>query len=314
MGTAPHPIIFVNGERAPAGGACVSALDRGFTLADGLFETMRAYDGVVFRLDRHLARLHQAARVLALPLAGRVGSVVGTAVEDAMRAAAAAGLTDASVRLTVSRGTAGPGGGGPGLAPPERAEPTVVVAVHPLPAWPPSLYAAGLSACVASGRRNERAMSAGLKTLAYTDSVMALAEARAHGADDALFLDTAGHVSEAAASNVFCYARGCLVTPPVSCAALPGITRAAVMELAASLGIGATERVLEPPELAAADEAFLTSSVREVVPLVRLDGRVIGGGAVGPVTTRLIAAYRELVWRECGGGDARREPSRGRPS
>jgi branched-chain amino acid aminotransferase len=172
--------------------------------------------------------------------------------------------------------------------------------VHALPAFPDALYRRGISAHVASGRRNERAMTAGHKTLAYTDAVAALAEARAAGADEALFLDTEGHLSEATASNVFVVAGGALLTPPLSCGALPGITRAAVLRLAAELGAeAADDRPLDADALRAAEEAFLTSSVRELVPLVRVGGEPLGRGAPGPVTARLLAAYRALVAREC---------------
>ncbi|HKG90643.1 MAG TPA: aminotransferase class IV, partial [Gemmatimonadaceae bacterium] len=189
-----------------------------------------------------------------------------------------------------------------GLAPPARPpRPTVVVAVSPPPAIPASVYAHGLTACVPTGRRNERAMTAGLKTLAYTDSVLALAEARAAGSDEALLLDTEGHLSEASASNVFLCAGGRLETPPCSCGALPGITRAAVFDCAAALGVACVEREITFAELCAADEAFLTSSLREIAPLVKVDDRTIGDGTPGPLTRRVMAAYREMVRRECGG-------------
>jgi branched-chain amino acid aminotransferase len=142
-------------------------------------------------------------------------------------------------------------------------------------------------------------MTAGLKTLAYTDSVAAMLEARGAGADEALFLDTAGHCSEASASNLFAVIGGHLVTPPTSCAALTGITRAAVLELAADLRIGAAESPFGLADLMSADEAFLTSSLRAIVPLVRVDGRDIGRGSPGSVTRQVMGAYDALVEREC---------------
>jgi branched-chain amino acid aminotransferase len=175
----------------------------------------------------------------------------------------------------------------------------VVVAVHGPPAFPPATYHAGLAVRIASGRRNEHAMTAGLKTLAYTDSVAALAEARASGADDALFLDTAGHLSEGTSSNVFVVRGETLATPPLSCGALPGITRAAVAEVAAGLGLAVEERPVAPDELFAAGEAFLTSSLRGIAPVVRVDRRPLGGGVPGPVTRRVMDAYASLVRREC---------------
>jgi branched-chain amino acid aminotransferase len=271
-------------------------LDRGFTLADGLFETMRAYNGSLFRLGRHLERLQRGAVRLNIPLPpGLRAAVIG-----AMRTAASAGLREASVRLTVSRGPAPPG-----IAPPLEPEPTLIFAVHPLPRLAENLYTQGVSACALSSRRNERSALSGLKTLSYTENILGLLEAQAQGADEGLFLDTEGHLSEATSSNLFIFVGGALVTPPTTCGALPGVTREAIFEIAVALGIAVEERAIRPEELYSAKEAFLTSSVREVVPLVRLTGSglppsPIGPGGPGPVTVRLIAAYADLVRRECG--------------
>jgi branched-subunit amino acid aminotransferase/4-amino-4-deoxychorismate lyase len=141
-------------------------------------------------------------------------------------------------------------------------------------------------------------MTAGLKTLGYTDAVLALAEARRAGADEALFLDTEGHCSEATSSNLFAVVGDALVTPAVSCGALPGITRAAVMELARGLEIEVAERALSLNELLGAREAFLTSSLRELAPLVRVNDEPIGNGVPGSTTRELMRAYAALVRRE----------------
>lgn len=282
------PLVWVNGERAAAA-LHLSALDRGFTLADGLFETMRVSNGVVFRPGAHLGRLHAAARRLGLGLPANLRQLV----EDAARVAAAQGMLEAGLRLTVTRGIALPG-----ILIPEAPVPTVVVVVTeraPVPDSP----GAGLTARIVSGRRNEYAMTAGMKTLSYTDSVLALAEARAAGADEALMLDTAGHLSEASASNLFLLLDGVLHTPPLSCAALPGITRAVVLELADSLGIVADERALAPEDLFAAEEAFLTSSLRGIVSLRAVDGSPIGDGTRGTTTDRIAREYRALIEEEC---------------
>ena len=143
-------------------------------------------------------------------------------------------------------------------------------------------------------------MTAGLKTLAYTDAVAALLEARRAGADEALFLDTEAHCSEATSSNLFAWTGTTLVTPPVSCGALPGITRAAVLELASALGVPGTERVFGLDELLGAKEAFLTSSLRGLAPLVQVGAHPIGHGTPGAVTRQLADAYTALIARECG--------------
>ena len=287
-------MIWVNGHRTSADSLHLSALDRGFTLADGVFETMRVYDGHAFRLDAHIRRLSDATSAVGIPLPTDIGDVVTRAVVEA----SASGLREASVRLTVSRGV-----GSPGLAPPASPQPTIVLVIAPPPAFSPDIYANGVTVHVASGRRNERAMTAGLKTIAFTDSVLALAEARAAGADDAIFLDTEGHLSEATSSNVFMAAADskALVTPPLSCGALPGITRAAVIELASALGLDVEVRPIEHDELLASREVFLTSSLRAIAAAVSIDGRSVGDGKPGSLTRRVMEAYAALVSRECGG-------------
>jgi branched-chain amino acid aminotransferase len=282
------PIVLVNGELSSADALAISARDRGLTLADGLFETMRVRGGVVFRLDRHLSRLSDGLRVMQIPEPPQLRAWLQQAITHA-------GAADASVRLTVTRG---PAAGG--LAPPVDAHPTTAITVGPMPKVDGDVYRSGLRAMVASGRRNPMSMSAGLKTLAYTDSVLAWLEAHRAGADEALLLDTDGHCSEATASNLFVYCGGTLLTPPVTCAALPGITRAAILELSASLNIPAQERPIVVDELHGADEVFLTSSLRGIAPVRAIDGRPVGAGAVGVVTTRLATAYQALVNEECG--------------
>jgi branched-chain amino acid aminotransferase len=282
------PALWIDGRPQAVDGAHVSAFDRGLLLADGVFETMRVHRATAFRLDRHLARLHGALGALEIPAPPAIHRWIDAAL-------AATRPADAAIRLTVTRGA------GAGVAPPSPApSPTVVLAVQPLPSFPARVYDEGLAAIVASGRRNQRAMTNGLKTLAYGDAVAAMIEARRAGADDALFLDTDDHCAEATASNLFAFVDGTLVTPPVACGALPGITREVVFELALRMGVPAAERPLALPELQGASEALLTSSLRGLAPLVRVDGRPVGAGGPGPVTRALRDAYHALVLRECG--------------
>ncbi len=280
-------VIWINGERQSPGANHLSARDRGFTLADGLFETMRLHGGVIFRREQHLSRLRRGLRALAIAEPPSLGDWLATAAADA-------GTDDASIRLTISRG-AGPGG----VAAPPDARPTVAVVVSPWPFFAAVIYERGLALAIASGRRNEYAMTAGLKTINYTDAVAALLEAQRGGADEALFLDTEGHCSEGTASNLFAWTGDALVTPPLSCAALPGVTRAAVLEIGRALGLDVREAWLGPDALAAAPEAFLTSSLRGIAPIATLAGRAIGEGRPGPMTMRVAEAYRQLVEQEC---------------
>ena len=289
--TEGFPAVWVNGLQQPPDGFHLSSRDRGLTLADGVFETMRAYGGTVFRLDRHLARLAQSLAALEIPQPPEL--------RDWMREALhASGHRDASIRLTVTRGI-----GPAGVPPPDDPRPTVIVAVNPRPVFPAGVYDVGLTAHVASGRRNERAMTAGVKTLAYADAVAAWLEARRAGADEALFLDIEDHCSEATSSNLFVWTNSStLLTPPVSCGALPGVTRGAVLELARGRGVPGAERAFGLDELLAAKEAFLTSSLREIAPLVRVGVQPIGRGTPGSVTREIAAAYAALVAQETRAG------------
>ena len=271
-------LVWLNGDLLQAEEAKISVLDRGFTLGDGLFETMRAYGGRIFRLHEHLLRLERSA--------GRIGLPLPSGLAEAVRETVSAnGISEAAVRLTVSRGSAPPG-----LEPPESVEPTCVITARPAPE-PPASVRAG----IASGRLNEHAMTAGLKLLGYLNFIVALREARSAGYDDALLLDTAGHLAEGAASNLFVVAGGVLRTPPLDCGVLPGITRAAVLEIGTRLDRPVSEESLEPAILDTAEEAFMTSTLREVVPLVALDGRAVGKGVPGPITRRIQEVYAALA-------------------
>ena len=284
-----HPQSIVNGVAQPLDTASVSVRDRGLTLADGLFETMRVSQGRVFQLSEHLERLERGLAVLRIPLVTNLRETVTAAVQRF-------GGAEGSVRLTVTRGV-----GSAGLTPPSRPSPTVIVTVGELPAFAPDTYEKGLSAYVPEGRRNPRAATAGVKTLSYTDAVVGLLEAQEHGADEALFLDVDGHCSEASASNLFVWTGSTLVTPPVSCGALPGITRATVLRLATEMGLEAVERPCTVDDVLASEEAFLTSSLRGIAPLVRLGAQPLGEGHPGRLTRRLSAAHRQLLERETAG-------------
>jgi branched-chain amino acid aminotransferase len=286
---SPLPLCWVNGLRVDPTAPALCVSDRGFTLADGCFETMRAYGGVIFRLDAHLARLAATAERLGIVVPPHLDATIAD-VARAVRTRRA----DARVRLTLTRGV------GSGLAAPDHVPPTTVVWADRLGATHADVR--GLQVRIADGRRNEFAPTAGLKTLSYTDAVVALSAARAHGADDALLLDTEGHLSEASASNVFLVIRGVVHTPPCRCGVLPGITRAAVLEILAGLDLPVEETAVPASAVLVADEMFLTNSLREIAPVTAVDGRPVGTGAVGPVTARVHAAFTQLVAAEVADG------------
>lgn len=280
--------LYLNGRLVPASQARLSPFDHGFLYGFGLFETMRAYGGCIFRLDRHTARLRNAARTLGL--ADRLGGVsLEKACEDTL---AANGLGDARLRLSVSAGE------GDMLPDPESCpRPTVLVAARALTPLPSERYEEGFSAVLSSLRRDSHSPLSQLKTACYLGSVLARSEARKAGADEAILLNEHGRLAEASSSNLFVVRGGQLLTPSVGSGVLPGITREAVLELARRLGIYSAERELGFTELAEAEEAFLTNSIIEVMPLTSFAGKPVGSGRPGETTRKLMAAYRDLVER-----------------
>jgi branched-chain amino acid aminotransferase len=272
--------IWLNGALADEAEACISPSDHGFLVGDGVFETLRWYDGVPFALGDHLRRLDDGCRKLGItpPPGARLEAAAHAVVE-------ANGLRDARMRITVTSGT-GPAGLVRG-----KGEPTVLLVALPMSPWPSTATAA-----ISDLRRDERSPLAGVKTVSLAESAYALAQARAAGADEGLLLNNAGELCEATTANVFLVHDGAAATPPVGSGCLAGITREHV------LALGAVERVLQPDDIAIAQEAFLTSSTREVQPLVSVDGVPIGDGKPGPVTQKLADAYVAAVRVQLAGG------------
>src|SRR6185437_535272 len=278
-------IASIDGALSQPDEAKVSVYDRGFLYGDSVFETIRTYAGEPFALDEHMARLaRSAAKVgIAMPLPP---ADFGMEVRRAVRAAR---NPESSARIMLTRGS-GPLGLDPALA----AAPLRVVLVEPLAPPPAALYRDGVAVVTV---RTERAADAaqGAKVGNYLASMLALKEAKSRGAHEALILDTAGHVVEGTTSNVFVVRRGEITTPPEQANILPGITRAHLLDVAAELGRPVHLAALTPADLASADEVFISSSLREVLSVVRVDDRPVGGGRPGPVTRALHAAFRARV-------------------
>jgi branched-chain amino acid aminotransferase len=249
--------VWLNGAIMPATARCIDPADRGFTLGDGMFETIRVVDGKPQHLQRHLRRLRAGLAVLALPLA-LTDADLADAIAVALRAN---GLESAAVRLTVSRGPALRG-----VMPPPASEPTVLVASGRLP----DIAAAADAITCTVTRRNEMSPLSRIKSLNFLDSVLARQEAARRGADEALLLNTRGYVAEATAANILVLRNGALVTPPVADGALPGIMREVLIERC-----DAREAPLLVEDLLAADAVFLSSSLA-LRPLASIDGRPIG--------------------------------------
>jgi len=279
--------IWLDGRVVDPADARISVLDHGLLYGDGVFEGIRIYGRRVFRLGDHLARLAVSARALGLTLPGGVEAMREIVLATGRAFLAASGGDEAYVRLVVTRGD------GPlGVDPTTCAAPRVVCIVDAIRLFAPEKLEQGLDLVTASVRRPPSdVLDPRVKSLNYLNSVLAKQEARRQGADEALILNPAGQVAEASVANVFAVSRGALATPPATDGALEGITRATVFELAATLGLPATERTLGRVDLFGADEVFLTGTGARIVPVRSLDGRPIGKGGIGPVTAQILAAF-----------------------
>ncbi len=279
-------IIYLNGQLVPRSKAKLSLFDHGFLYGHGLFETMRAYNGHIFRLDRHLARLQCSAQ--SLGLASRfAASDLETACIQTLNANK---LKDARLRLTVSAGE-----GDMTPDPDTRSNPTVLVTAQNLVPLPPEKYESGFKAALSSLRRNSQSPLSRLKSTCYLSNILARMEARAAGCDEAILLNERGYLAEGSTTNIFLVSKGKLVTPSLESGVLPGITREAVLEIAQASNIKTVERQVELKELIEAEEAFVTNSILELMPLTCFDGKPIGSGKAGQLSKKLMAAYRKLI-------------------
>ncbi|MFC1963070.1 aminotransferase class IV [Chloroflexota bacterium] len=280
-------IIFLNGSLLHHTQAKISPFDHGFLYGYGLFETMRAYSGRIFRLERHLDRLIHSAKLISLPLG------IFDIEEACYDTIKANHLEDARIRLTVSIGE---GEGRPDS--PSQPIPTMLIVAQSFSSPLAEKYENGFKSMISSISRNSQSLISRLKSLNYMDNILARMEAKMAGADEAILLNESGFLCEGSTSNIFLVSKGKLLTPNVESGILPGITREAVIELAHALRIEVVERKVDVEELSQAEESFLTNSLIEIAPLVKIDDKPISEGVVGGVTERLMVAYRRLVERE----------------
>jgi branched-chain amino acid aminotransferase len=283
-------IIYLNGQFIPHSKAKLSSFDHGFLYGYGLFETMRAYNGYVFRLDRHLARLRSSAETIGL-----AHSVIASEAKQSLEAACtktleANKLKDARLRLTISAGE-----GDMTPDPSTCSSPTVMVTAQNLVPLPPEKYESGFRAALSSLRRNSQSPLSRLKSTCYMENVLARMAARATGCDEAILLNEQGYLAEGSTTNIFLASNGELITPSLESGVLPGITREAVLEIARASNIQTLERQVELEELVEAEEAFVTNSVLELMPLTWFKGKPIGTGRPGKLTGDLLFAYRKFV-------------------
>jgi branched-chain amino acid aminotransferase len=298
------PTVWINARFEDESTASVSLRDAGLLHGAGVFTTMRSYGGKVFRLDRHLRRLRESCEALFIPLQYKDDVLTGAADELLRRD----GLSDARLRLTVTRGASTPD-----PLHGNRLEPTAFLTAAPLEPYPREYYERGLTAVLLDEQKlNPYDLQAGHKTLNYFSRLAALREANRRGAGEALWFNVHNYLQSGSISNVFLVKDGVLLTPPTpqelredkSVAAavpypksnvLPGVTRSVVIELAERAGITFRPQAIDVNQLLDADELFLTNSIMGVMPVCRLERHAIGADKPGEVTTKLAAAYAQLV-------------------
>lgn len=279
--------VYVNGEMVDKEKAGISVFDHGLLYGDGVFEGMRSYDGKVFRLDAHLERLWNSAKAIWLPIP-LTRETMANAVNDTLKVN---GIYDGYVRLIVTRGQ-----GTLGLDADLCLNPQVIIITDHIALYPEEYYEKGLEIVTASTMRNHpAALNPRVKSLNYLNNILAKIEGMQAGCVEALMLNVKGEVAECTGDNVFIVSKGQLLTPPTDAGILEGITRDVVMELAEKSGITVREAALTRHDVYVADECFLTGSAAEVVPVVKVDHRVIGDGTPGPVTRDLSDRFRSLI-------------------
>ena len=280
-------LIYLDGEFLPKAEAKVSVFDHGLLYGDGVFEGIRSYNGRVFKLDEHLDRLYDSAKSIML----QIPIPIETMQEKVLETLRLNHLTEAYIRLLVTRGV-----GDLGLDPDKCPKPSIIIIADKITLYPPKYYEQGLEIVTASVRRNyAEAINPRIKSLNYLNNILAKIEGKQAGAEEVLMLNAEGYVVECSGDNIFWVKNEVLVTPPVHIGILEGVTRNSVIDLAREARMQVEERVFTRHDLYIADEIFLTGTAAEVIPVVKVDQRVIGDGQPGKVTEKLIAAFRQLA-------------------
>ena len=279
--------VWLNGKLVDRKKAKLSVFDHGTLYGDGVFEGIRVYGGRVFLAQAHIDRLYASALVIRLAIPYTKQELI-EAMDETVRAN---GLRDGYIRLCVTRGE-----GTLGLSPFKCAEPGVFIIADQIALYPPELYETGMAVIVAKTRRTAATMlSPAVKSLNYLNNIMAKIEAVDAGVAEAIMLNVDGNIAECTGDNLFIVAEGRVITPPASAGMLVGITRGVVITLAGRLGIPLAEQDITPEDLYVADECFLTGTAAEVIAVTKVDGRTIGQGKCGPITAKLLTAFREYI-------------------
>ena len=279
--------IYIDGKYYDEKNAKISVFDHGLLYGDGVFEGIRAYHGRVFKLKEHIDRLFYSAKAILLEIPISHAELMKAVVETCRKSK----IRDGYIRLVVTRGP-----GGLGLDPRRCPKASVIIIADKIQVYPPEKYARGLDIVTVPTVRNlHSAVNPAIKSLNYLNNILAKIEANNAGVEEAIMLNAEGFVAECTADNIFIIRNGQLFTPPLSAGALYGITRATVIELAKQAGYPVSEPNLTRYDVFNADECFLTGTGAELIPVVKVDGRVIGAGKPGPITRELVERYHSLT-------------------
>lgn len=282
--------VYIDGKWCPKSEAKISVFDHGLLYGDGVFEGIRAYQGLVFKLKEHLTRLNESAHTIMLKIPLDQKQMTQVIVDTLKRNR----LRDAYIRVVVTRGV-----GDLGLDPEKCKRATVIVITDKIVLYPSRLYKKGLEIITVPTVRNlPEAVNPALKSLNYLNNILAKIEATNSGYIEALMLNHQGYVAECTGDNIFMVKSGTLMTPPAYVGVLRGITRSTIIEIANRKKIPVQETLLTRHDLFNADEVFLTGTAAEVIPVVKMDGRVIGKGTPGPLTRSLMKAFHEVTKKE----------------
>ena len=279
--------VFIDGKFCNERDAKISVFDHGLLYGDGIFEGIRAYNGRVFKLKEHIDRLFYSAKAILLDVPMTHAALMKATVDTCRKNK----LRDGYIRLVVTRGI-----GTLGLNPNRCKKPSVIIIAGKIQVYPAEMYASGMDIVTVPTVRNlHSALNPAIKSLNYLNNILAKIEANNAGVEEAVMLNSEGFVSECTADNLFIIKEGKLFTPPLSAGALYGITRQTVMEIALQSGMPVSEPNLTRYDLFNADECFLTGTGAEIMPVVKIDGRVVGSGKPGPLTRKLVTEYHALT-------------------
>jgi branched-chain amino acid aminotransferase len=279
--------IYLNGSYVQKENALISVYDHGFLYGDGIFEGIRIYNGNIFKCNEHLDRLYDSAKSIMLNIPLTYSEMKQTLIETVRKNE----LRDGYIRLVVSRGP-----GDLGLDPRRSPKANVIIIVEQLAIYPEEAYLNGLKTVSVSTRRNiPDALNPKIKSLNYLNNIMVKIQANLAGVGEAIMLNSQGYVAEGSSDNIFIIKRGIVYTPPCYCGALEGITRAAIIEICQKIGFTIKEEPFTLHDVYVADEVFFTGTAAEVIAVREVDARIIGEGKAGPITTRLLKEFRDVV-------------------